>query len=170
MLRRFVLLLFALTLAACDGGEGEGPYFEFAGGGFLFNYRYAEATYGFVARVLRKPPAGGVLVAVFEDPAGGPDIVLSQPVRAGRSSYTFETPPVTGVQKAVDYRVELRLLAPSQSGTEPGAETDVLATIARTFRSSQDQAVLPREGLGTGPGYHRPDGSVPETPVPQGSR
>ena len=50
MLRRFAFLLFALTLAACDGGEGEGPYFEFAGGGFVFNYRYADATYGFVAQ------------------------------------------------------------------------------------------------------------------------
>ena len=60
MLRRCVLLLFALTLGACDGGGEEGPYFAFAGGGFVFNYRYAEATYGFVARVLRKPPAGGV--------------------------------------------------------------------------------------------------------------
>lgn len=165
MWRRCAPLILALNLAACDGGD-EGPYFEFSGGGFVFNYRYAEASYGFVARVLRKPPEGGVLEAVFQDPAGGPDIVLRQPVRPGRSSYKFETPPVTGVRKAVDYRVELRLLAPP--GTGGGAE--VLASIARTFRSSQDQAVLPREGLGTGPGYHRPDGSVPEAPAPEGSR
>ena len=165
MLRGFALLLFALTLAACDGEE-QGPYFEFAGGGFVFNYRYADATYGFVARVLRKPPADGVLEAVFQDPAGGPDIVLRQPVRPGRSSYKFETPPLTGVEKAVDYRVELRLLAPVAAGAESGAE--VLASIARTFRSSQDQAVLPREGLGTGPGYHRPDGSAPEPLAPVG--
>lgn len=170
MLQRCALLLFALTLAACDGGGDEGPYFEFAGGGFVFNYRYAEATYGFVARVLRKPPAEAVLEAVFQDPAGGPDIVLRQPVRPGRSSYKFETPPVTGVLKAVDYRVELRLLAPPPSGGGSGAEAETLATIARTFRSSQDQAVLPREGLGIGPGYHRPDGSVPQPTTPEGSR
>ena len=148
---RCALLLF--LLAGC--GEDEGPKVEFVGGGFVFNYRQAEVTYGFVARIKGDAPEGSVLEAVFEDPAGGAPIVLRQKVLPTRRSYKFETPAVAGVRSDRDYQVELRLLAADETaGT-------VIAQNARSYRSQLDESTLPDQPLAVGPGYHRPDGSTP---------
>lgn len=148
---RCALLVF--LLAGC--GQNEDPKVEFAGGGFVFNYRQAEVTYGFVARIKGEAPEGSVLEAVFEDPAGGPQIVLRQKVLPTRRSYKFETPPVAGVRKDRDYQVELRLLG----GEEPPGT--VIAQNARSYRSQLDGSILPERPLAVGPGYHQPDGSTP---------
>ena len=153
--RRYVFLV--LLLAGC--GEEDGPRVAFVGGGFVFNYRQAEITYGFVARIDGQAPEGSVLEAVFEDPAGGPPIILRQSVLSTRRSYKFETPPVTGVRSDHDYQVELRLLAPG-AAPEAAPET-VIASNARSYRSQLDADILPAQPLAVGPGYHRPDGSVP---------
>ncbi len=145
--------LLILLLAGC--GEDEGPRVEFVGGGFVFNYRQAEITYGFVARIKGEAAAGSVLEAVFEDPAGGPPIVLREAVLPTRKSYKFETPPVSGVRSDRDYEVELRLVSPGAAG-----ET-VVARNARVYRSQLDADILPDQPLAVGPGYHRPDGSIP---------
>ncbi len=145
--------LFVLLLAGC--GEEEGPQVEFVGGGFVLNYRQAEMTYGFVARIKGVAPEGSILEAVFEDPAGGPPIVVRQEVLSTRRSYKFETPPVEGVRKDRDYKVQLRLVT---SGAT--AET-VLAQSARSYRSQVDAEIVPDKPLAVGPGYHRPDGSAP---------
>ncbi len=148
---RYALIL--LLLAGC--GEDEGPQVEFVGGGFVLNYRQAEMTYGFVARIKGEAPVGSVLEAVFEDPAGGPPIVIRQEVLPARSSYKFETPPVEGVRKDHDYQVELRLLASQET-----AET-VIARSTRSYSSQVGAETVPEQPLAVGPGYHRPDGSVP---------
>ncbi|MDJ0942578.1 MAG: hypothetical protein QNJ30_03900 [Kiloniellales bacterium] len=153
--------LLVLLLAGC--GEDQGPQVEFVGGGFILNYRQAEMTYGFVARIKGEPPEGSVLEAVFEDPAGGPPIVIRQKVLPTRRSYTFETRPVEAVRKDRDYQVELRLLAPVESGER------VIAQESRSYRSQLDAEILPEQPLAVGPGYHRPDGSVP-TPESQERR
>ena len=150
--------LVILLLAGC--GEDKGPEVAFVGGGFVFNYRQAEITYGFVARIKGEAPAGSVLEAIFEDPAGGPPIVLRQTVLPTRKSYKFETPPVTGVRSDRDYEVELRLLSPG------AAEEAVIARKARVYRSQLDADILPEQPLAVGPGYHRPDGSVPTPEAP----
>ncbi len=67
MLRKIIFVTFALLLAAC-GEDANAPYLSFAGGGFIFNYRNAEAFYGFVAKPLRTLPEGGVIEAQFEVP------------------------------------------------------------------------------------------------------
>jgi hypothetical protein len=150
--------LFVLLLAGC--GEDEGPRVEFVGGGFVLNYRQAEMTYGFVARIKGEAPEGSVLEAVFEDPAGGPPIVIRQDVLPTRRSYKFETRSVKGVRKDHDYQVELRLLASGET-----AEA-VIAESSRSYRSQVDAEVLPDRPLAVGPGYHQSDGSVP-TPASQ---
>ncbi len=145
--------LIVLLLAGC--GEGEAPQVEFVGGGFILNYRQAEMTYGFVARIEGDAPEGSVLEAVFEDPAGGPPIVLRQAVLPTRRSYKFETPPVEGVRKDHDYQVELRLIESEETGAT------VIAQSARSYRSQVDAEIIPERPLAVGPGYHRPDGSGP---------
>lgn len=132
-----------LVLAAGCSPE-DGPYLEFLGGGFVFNYRLAEADYGFVVKRLRRLPEGTVIEARLEDPAGGEPFVLRQSARWDQLEYVFRSPPVRGVKAGRDYRVEVRLL-------EPGGR--LLASYARTFRSDVDQEVLPERAPVVGPGY-----------------
>ncbi|MGH8707178.1 MAG: hypothetical protein ACREVD_03865 [Burkholderiales bacterium] len=131
----------ALALACSDG---DGPYLEFLGGGFVFNYRLAEADYGFVVKRLRRIPDGTVVEARLENPAGGEPFVLREAATWDRLEYVFRSPPVRGVRAGRHYRVEVRLL-------EAGGK--VLASYARTFRSDVDQSVLPEQAPVVGPGY-----------------
>jgi hypothetical protein len=137
-------ILLALV-AACSQGEDDGPYLEFLGGGFIFNYRLAEAEYGFVVKRLRRIPDGTLIEARLENPAGGAPFVLRETATWDRLEYVFRSPPVHGVKTGRDYRVELRLL--------DAANGHVIATIARSFRSDVDQAVLPENPPVVGPGY-----------------
>jgi hypothetical protein len=125
--------------------EDDGPHLEFLGGGFVFNYRLAEAEYGFVVKRLRRIPDGAIIEARLENPAGGEPFVLRETAAWDRLEYVFRSPPVRGVQAGRDYRVEVRLLDP--------ADRRVIATYARTFRSDVDQAVLPERASVVGPGH-----------------
>jgi len=136
-------LLLAALVACSEGGDG--PYLEFLGGGFVFNYRLAQAEYGFVVKRLRALPEGSVLEARLENPAGGEPFVLREHAAWDRLEYVFRSPPVQGVQANHDYRVEVRLI--------DGASGRVLATYSRTFRSDVDQSVLPERPPVVGPGY-----------------
>lgn len=128
---------------ACS--QDEGPYLEFLGGGFVFNYRLAEAEYGFVVKRLRRIPEGTIVEARLENPAGGAPFVMRETATWDRLEYVFRSPPVRGVRAERDYRVEVRLIDP--------ADGRVLAAYARAFRSDVDQAVLPERAPVVGPGY-----------------
>jgi len=143
----FPALILGAALGSCEGGDKDDkPYLAFAGGGFVFNYRLATADYGLVARVVRSIPAGSIIEAAFEDPGGGPPIVLRQDIMPGRSSYLFRTPPLRGVRANRDYQVVLRLLSPGQGE---------YASYRKSFRSQADQTVLPAVPPVVGPGYQR---------------
>jgi hypothetical protein len=129
--------------AACS--QDEGPYLEFLGGGFVFNYRLAQADYGFVVRRLRRIPGGTIIEARLENPAGGEPFVLREQAAWDRLEYVFRSPPVRGVRADRDYRVEVRLIDP--------ADGRVIATYARAFRSDVDQSVLPERATVVGPGH-----------------
>ena len=145
------LLAGVLLLSACGGNSADDPYLEFAGGGFIFNYRLSTADYGFIVKMLRQPPTGTVLEAQFEDPAGGPPIVVRSTHKWGQINHSFRTPSVQGVKAGRDYKVELRLFAPAEGSAEP----EILATYSRVFRADQDQSVLPDKPLAPGPGYQQ---------------
>ncbi len=148
-IRALAMILCAL-LAACSDDEAEDdPYLEFAGGGFVFNYRLATAEYGFIARVTREITPGTIIEAEFENPSGGAPFVIRQSAVEGVPSYVFRTPPVQGVEAMRDYLVELRLL---ESGSG-----QVIAEYSRTFRSDIGQDVLPKSPTVVGPGYQQPD-------------
>ena len=146
-----ILLSVVLLFPACDDTPADAPYFEFAGGGFVFNYRLATVDYGFVVSMLRQPPSGSVLEARFEDPAGGRPLVVRSVHAWGQLTHSFRTPPINGLTAGQNYRVELRLLAPAEGAAKP----DVLATFIKTFRADHDQAILPVKPLAPGPGYHQ---------------
>lgn len=133
------------------------PYVEFAGGGFIFNYNVAAAYYGFVARVVRRVPPGTILEAEFEDPAGGPPIVVRAVAGVYAKQFRFESPPLEGVKANRDYRVELRLI-------DPGDGT-LMAAYSRTFRSDLDQDVLPTVPTTLAPTY-RPNPASGFAPHP----
>ncbi len=157
------LLCIALA-TACDDSPDDRPYIVFEGGGFVFNYRVADAYYGFVARAERDIPEGTLLEAVFEDPAGGPPFTMTQPARPDRLKYSFRSPPLRGIEAGRDYRVELLLRDPASGA--------VLATYTRTFRSQISQDVQPESPLTVGPGYHRnpQQGRREDLPAPSSDR
>lgn len=139
------MVVIAFVLVACSEGDSDKPYFEFLGGGFIFNYRLAQADYGFVAKAVRRIPQGTIIEAVFENPSGGEPIIMRETAKWGRMQYTFRTPPVHGVKANRDYRVELRLRNP--------ADQHVIATYGKTFRSDVDQSILPEHPTVVGPGH-----------------
>jgi hypothetical protein len=146
--KHLAIVPWALLLFACSGdGAGDEPYLEFVGGGFIFNYRLAEADYGFVARMRRPIAPGTIIEASFEDPEGGEPLVVTQVARRGGLQYLFRSPPVRGVEAHRDYRVELRLIDP--------ADGSVVATYTRSYRSDVAQSMLPDSPPVTGPGYQR---------------
>jgi hypothetical protein len=140
-----VATLALMFLAACSSEES-GPYIAIDGGGFIFNYRIAEATEGLVVGVRRELPEGAKIEVTFEDPAGGAPIVLAEAVKPKLPRYDFTTPPLTGIVKDKDYRATVRLL--DASGEE-------IEKVERTFRSELDQSILPAKPLTIGPGYAR---------------
>jgi hypothetical protein len=138
------LALALASLAGCSSEDDKSPYLELRGGGFLFNYRIAEATGSLVVGPLRTLPANSVIEVNFENPAGGPAIVLRKQVDPDDSKFDFNTPPLTGIVKDKPYQVTIRLL--DKDGKE-------LQRIDKPFKSSLDQSILPEKPLVVGPVY-----------------
>ena len=154
-----VLALVAAAILSRERDDPGQPYIEFAGGGFIFNYNVASATYGFVARVKRRVPPGTLLEAEFEDPAGGPPIVVRGIAGGYARQFRFESPPLGGIVANRDYRVELRLIDPDD-GT-------LMAAYSRTFRSELDQDMLPAAPTTVAPTYRPSAESGITIPPPQ---
>ncbi len=121
------------------------PYLRVVGGGFLFNYRVADVTYGFTTIVIRPLPVGSTIEASFQDPAGGSDHVLRKRVGTETVRYAFQSPPVRGVVADTPYQVNLRVL--DREGTE------VLWVHSFEIRSQISDDVMPEKPLTVGPGY-----------------
>lgn len=132
----------ASLLAACGEDETR-PYFTFAGGGFIFNYRNADAYYGFVLKPLRTAPEGAELEVDFELPQLGQHDIQRVKLREGQLQYAFRSPDLSNIRKGHPYKVVVRVMS---NGTE-------LATYTKSFATDIDQSTLPREPLVVGPGY-----------------
>ena len=134
-----------MAVGCSDESQDLAPYLEFAGGGFVFNYRHGDADYGFVAKTLRPIPKGTIIEAKFENPDGGDPFVIRETVERRRLQYVFRTSPVHGVKANRAYRVDLRLLDPKDGR--------IMASYTRNFRSNVDQEVLPDRPTVIGPGH-----------------
>ena len=139
-------ILAVLALSLLSACKESGDYLAIAGGGFVFNYRIAEATYGIALAPMRELPADAVVEATFENPAGGEPFVVRKEGPFNPTRITFQTPPVQGVAKGKRYTVAVVLR--DGSGT-------ALQTIEKTFASELDQSVLPERPLAIGPGYQK---------------
>jgi len=138
-----LLFVTAIALAAC-GEDTSAPYLEFAGGGFIFNYRNAQAFYGFVAKPVRRLPEDATIEARFDMPGGAEPYVTTAKVVPGQLQYSFKTPFLQGIEKDHEYKAMMRLIDPA------GKE---LARYERSFHTDVDQATLPPKPLVVGPGY-----------------
>jgi hypothetical protein len=143
---RYLSLGVALAFLAACSSEESGPYFEIGGGGFIFNYRIAEATAGVIVVPKRTLPEDGTLKATFQNPSGGEPLVMVQEVSPTKKRYDFDTPPLTGVKAKTDYVMTVQLL---------DAEGKEVFKAEKVLRSDLDQTVLPDKPLTVGPGYAR---------------
>ncbi len=126
----------------------EKPWLQVLGGGFIFNYRVADVYYGFTAAVMKPLPTGSIVEAGFEDPAGGPPLVVRQRVGgAEMSRLALRSPPVRGVEAGRDYHVFLHILDRD--------DERLLWSSDLTFRSNISDTVVPERPLTIGPGYAR---------------
>ncbi|MBO0906391.1 hypothetical protein [Jiella sonneratiae] len=125
----------------------EKPYLRIAGSGFIFNYRVADAYYGFTALVQKPVKAYSTIEASFEDPAGGPAHVVTARLTPRTSRYGLRSPPLRGIEADRPYHVSVRLL---QNGD--GA---LLFADDFTVTSQISDRIVPPEPLTIGPGYTR---------------
>lgn len=160
----FALMILAATgLASCrDTGKRE--LFAVSGRMFEFNYRLARATYVVTLNPLQPMGEGQVVVARFENPAGGDPMEVRQPIWPKLRHVTLTSPALTCVVKDRPYAVSIRI------EDKAGA---VLQTLETTLVSSLDQSVLPDRPLVTGPVYvlnpelaGHPGGKLPNQPKP----
>lgn len=140
--RRRLLLLAVLGLAGC-GEDPSTPYLEYAGGGFVFNYRTANHYYGFVVRQKRPLPEGGRLEVRFELP-GGQEEKAAEKIVPGRLQYKFQTGDIDGIEANHPYKAVLVLL---------DAEGKEIERLEHSFKTDVEQSSLPAKPLVVGPGY-----------------
>lgn len=143
--RKILGLAVALFLTAC-GEDPNAPYLNFAGGGFVFNYRNAEAFYGFVAKPVRTLPEGGSIEAQFEVPGSAEPATVTENVVTGQVQYSFKSPNLTGIQPKHEYKAVMRLL--DAAGKE-------VARYEQNFHTDVDQSTMPDQPLVVGPGYEK---------------
>ncbi|WP_245415327.1 hypothetical protein [Hoeflea marina] len=156
LIATLVLLIVAFGIGwLTRENPADRPYLKITGSGFIFNYRVAKAFYGFTAYLDRPVANYSRIDAEFEDPSGGPPIVLSEKLSPRSKVYSFHTPPVTGVVKGKPYSVHVRLVRHGDNA--------VLHDEVFTIASQLDGSILPEKPLTIGPGYHRnPDLAVPD--------
>jgi hypothetical protein len=146
-MRKFIPVLFLFAamclLNGCTDTSRTG-YLELTGRVFIFNPRIAEATYVVTFAVLKQPPDGSRVEALFDNPAGGDALKLEQSLRAGQTKIALESEPLQCIKKDKPYAFKVRLL--SADGTE-------LQVVESSIRSTLDQSVMPDQPLVEGPGY-----------------
>ncbi len=137
-----LLLTFVMRWALHD--EREKDPIVVMGGGFLFNYRISEISYGLTAGVARAIPVGSRLVATFEDPGADLRSVARKSwksgghacsCRAARCAASSRTAPITS-----------RCACRARTGEKLwGKEL--------TYRTHLDASLIGDEPLTIGPGY-----------------
>lgn len=151
-----IVAILAIALATgCTGKSGgeDGPYLKIIGGSFIFNYRLAYAFAGVLMISERDLPTGSTIEVWFQNPTGGPPLVMTKPAGPEKDRYEFTIEPIDGIKANVDYVATVRLIGPD------GKE---LQKLERVYRSEIDQTLaLPDKPLTIGPGY---------TPNPEASQ
>ncbi|MBP1874482.1 hypothetical protein J2Z19_004208 [Ensifer adhaerens] len=158
---RTIALLAAMTatllMAGCQRETGPDPL-KLTGKMFVFNYRLAYATYMITLSKLEPVPEGSIVVATFENPAGGEPLTLTRKLFAKLEKVVLESPDITCVKKERPYAVTIEVKGPAGQA---------LQTIETTVTSDIDQDMMPAKALVEGPAYDKNpavfrDGKAPE--------
>lgn len=150
-----------LSLTGCQRDEPR-EVAKLSGRMFVFNYRVAVASYLVTLQRIAPIRDGSTVEAAFENPRGGPDLIINDKIFPTNDRITVQSPPVECVKQDRPYKVSIRIKAP---------EGDILQTIQTTIRSDTDQSALPAKPLVVGPLYtpnpevFKSDGSTDMRPV-----
>lgn len=136
-------VLLSVLLLGCQD-ESRSGYVELTGRVFIFNPRVATATYVVSFGILKPLPKGARIEAVFDDPAGGERIKLSQLMRTVAGKVAVESPNLHCIKKGKRYAFEVKLL---------DANGVTLQTVSSSIEFTLDQSILPDVPLVVGPGY-----------------
>lgn len=146
-MRAFVIIpaLAALLFATACQREAE-DYISINGKVFIFNIRNARAFYMLTLNRLPATPDNAVVVAEFENPAGGPPLVKEQKVFPKMTRIDLQSPDIDCVVTDRPYTIKIMLR---------NAEGETLQTIDTTLSSTLDSTMLPEHALFEGPVYTR---------------
>ena len=140
-----IAALSTLLLAtACQREATE--YISINGKVFIFNIRQARAFYMLTLNRLPAAPDDAVVVAEFEDPAGGPPLIKKQKVFPKMARIDLQSPDVDCVVTGKPYKIHITLKS---------AEGKTLQTIDTTLNSTLDSTMLPAHALVEGPAYDK---------------
>jgi hypothetical protein len=149
------LLAAMLLLGGCQRATED--YITINGKVFIFNIRYARAFYMLTLNRLPATPDDAVVVAEFEDPAGGPPLVKEQKVFPRMTRIDLQSPDLNCIVTGRPYSIRIMLKS---------AQGETLQTIETTLISTLDSTMLPEHALFEGPVYTKtrqgfnPDGSI----------
>lgn len=157
-MRAFLIVPILASLLFAAGCQREATdYISINGKVFIFNIRYGRAFYMLTLNRLPATPDDAVVVAEFENPAGGPPLVKEQKVFAKMARIDLQSPDIDCVVTGKPYKIHILLRS---------AEGKVLQTIDTTLNSTLDSTMLPASPLVEGPAYdktkdaYNPDGSI----------
>ena len=145
MKNTIAIALVAAALAGCQRETGPDPL-KLTGKMFVFNYRLAYATYTVTLNKTQPLPDGSIVVASFENPAGGEPLTLTRKLFPKLDKVVLESPDITCVRKERPYAVTIEVKGPD------GATLQKLET---TVISDVDQSVMPARPLVVGPAYDK---------------
>jgi hypothetical protein len=137
------LALVALLFAACTD-EARQSYLSLSGRLFIFNPRVASATYVVTLAINKSPPAGSRVIATFDNPAGGPQLVVDQKIFPAQEKLSLESPNLICIKKGRRYAFQVVLK--DAAGQE-------LQRVESSIESTLDQSIMPDAPLVQGPAY-----------------
>ena len=137
--------LVAMLLVAGCQREAE-DYVSINGKVFIFNIRQARAFYMLTLNRLPATPDDALVVAEFENPAGGTPLVKEQKVFPKMTRIDLQSPDVDCVVTGKPYRITIMVRS---------ARGETLQTIETTLASTLDSTMLPAHALVEGPAYVR---------------
>jgi len=157
-MRALLMIPMLATLLFAAGCQREATdYISVNGKVFIFNIRYARAFYMLTLNRLPATPDDAVVVAEFENPAGGPPLVKEQKVFPKMARIDLQSPDVDCVVTGKPYKIHIVLKS---------ADGETLQTIDTTLNSTLDSTMLPASALVEGPAYdktkdaYNPDGTI----------
>ena len=101
-------------------------YFETFGGGFLIDKQPFRVSYVLDLKPLKTLPSTTWVIVSFENPRGGPPIIMEQAMTLKDGRLILESKPIKGLQSHHDYQVQVSIYADSSKATLLGTHTQLI--------------------------------------------